>query len=208
MVFVRRAGGTPTRLGILPGTFNPVTVAHLALAGAAQSVCDEVLFVLPRVFPHKEYSGASLEQRIELLDSALHGAPAFSLAVADRGLFVEIAEECRQAYGAAVRLSFLCGRDAAERIASWRYDRPGAFAEMLRHFDLLVARRQGEYAPPAGLSARMERLVLPQEFDPVSATEVRERLGRGHAWEHLVPAAIRDRVRQIYRQDDAAIALD
>src|SRR5579871_993154 len=191
MVFVRRAGGTPTRLGILPGTFNPVTVAHLALAGAAQSVCDEVLFVLPRVFPHKEYSGASLEQRIELLDSALHGAPAFSLAVADRGLFVEIAEECREAYGSAVRLSFLCGRDAAERIAGWEYGHPGAFASMLRNFDLLVARRNGEYTPPPELSEGIERLNLSDGFDPVSATEVRKRIARGHSWEHLVPAAIR-----------------
>ena len=208
MVFVHRASGFPTRLGILPGTFNPVTVAHLALARAARSVCDEVLFVLPRVFPHKEYSCASLAERVELLEAALQGAAGFSLAVADRGLFVEIAEECRDAYGAGVRLSFLCGRDAAERIAGWEYGRPGAFAEMLRRFDLLVARRNGEYAPPAELSAGMERLALPEEFDPVSATEVRERLRRGHDWEHLVPAAIRHRVRQIYRPDDTATGSD
>src|SRR5579871_3522888 len=132
MIFVRRADGSPSRLGILPGTFNPVTVAHLGLAGAARGVCDEVLFVLPRVFPHKEYSGASLDERIEMLDSALRGLSGFSLAVADRGLFVDIAEECRAAYGAQVRLSFLCGRDAAERIAGWQYGHPGAFAEMLR----------------------------------------------------------------------------
>lgn len=208
MVFVRRAGGSPSRLGILPGTFNPVTVAHLALAGAARGLCDEVLFVLPRVFPHKEYSGASLEQRIEMLDGALEGFSGFSLAVAERGLFVEIAQECRAAYGSQVRLSFLCGRDAAERIAGWQYGRPGAFAEMLRQFDLLVARRNGEYTPPAELAAGMEKLLLPEKFDPVSASEVRDRLRRGHAWEHLVPPAIRERVRQIYGSRGATIASD
>src|SRR5579871_6609341 len=152
MEFVRRAPGSPRRLGILAGTFNPVTIAHLGLAGAAQDVCDEVLFVLPRVFPHKQYSGVSLEERIGLLDAVLGGTGEFSLAVADRGLFVEIAEECREAYGSAVRLSFLCGRDAAERIAGWEYGHPGAFASMLRNFDLLVARRNGEYTPPPELS--------------------------------------------------------
>src|SRR5690349_4715660 len=144
MEFIRRAAGTPARLGILPGTFNPVTVAHVALAQAGRRHCDEVLFVLPRVFPHKRYSGATLPQRLELLDAALGANPSFSLALAEGGLFAEIAEECRHAYGPDVRLSFLCGRDAAERIAGWNYGRPGAFADMLHRFDLLVARRDGE----------------------------------------------------------------
>jgi nicotinate-nucleotide adenylyltransferase len=208
MIFVHRAAGSPSRLGILPGTFNPVTVAHLGLATAARNVCDEVLFVLPRVLPHKEYSGASLEERLELLNAALRDTSRFSLAVASRGLFAEIAEECREQYGSGVRLSFLCGRDAAERIAGWEYGTPGAFAAMLRQFDLLVARRNGEYAPPPELAAGIERLDLADEFDPVSATEIRERLVRGEPWEHLVPPAIHERVMQIYGSDRAITGSD
>jgi nicotinate-nucleotide adenylyltransferase len=208
MDFIRRAPGSPSRLGILPGTFNPVTIAHLGLAAAARNVCDEVLFVLPRVFPHKEYSGASLEERVGLLDAALSAGSGFSLAVANRGLFVEIAEECRASYGSGVRLSFLCGRDAAERIANWEYGHPGAFAAMLREFDLLVARRNGEYSPPPELSACVEQLALPSGFDPVSATQVRERITRGESWEHLVPSRIRHRVMQIYGSDRAITGSD
>ncbi len=137
MEFLLRRGGKPCRLGVLPGSFNPVTVAHLALGQAALSVVDEVAFVLPRQFPHKTYSGASFEQRMELLTLALADQPRFSAAVSDNGLFVEIAGECREAYGADVRLSFLCGRDAAERIVNWELGHPGA-REMLREFDLLV----------------------------------------------------------------------
>lgn len=208
MDFVRRAAGSPRRLGILAGTFNPVTIAHLGLAEAGRCVCDEVVFVVPRIFPHKQYSGASLEERIALLNAALIGFPEYSLAVADRGLFVEIAEECRAAYGAGVRLSFLCGRDAAERIAGWEYGDPGAFAAMLREFDLLVARRNGEYLPPADISARIERLPVPDSFDPVSATDVRQRIARGHAWEHLVPPVIRQRVVKIYSPSRPIIGQD
>lgn len=198
MEFIRRAAGAPSRLGILPGTFNPVTVAHLALAQAGQRHCGEVLFVLPRAFPHKPYSGATLRQRLELLDAALGANPSFSLAVAEGGLFAEIAEECRQEYGPGVRLSFLCGRDAAERIAGWDYGSPGAFAGMLRRFDLLVARRNGEFTPASEFQAGMERLDIPPEIEIVSATEVRTRVARGEAWEHLVPHPVRERVREIY----------
>src|SRR5664279_3363104 len=99
MEFLRRSKDMPCRLGVLPGTFNPVTVAHLALAEAALSVVDEVVFVLPRRFPHKTYSGAGFEQRAELLVMALSGEPRFSAAACEGGLFVEIAGECHEAYG-------------------------------------------------------------------------------------------------------------
>ncbi len=126
MEFFRRAAGCATRLAIFPGTFNPVTVAHVSLAEAALTIADEVVFVLPRIFPHKIYAGASFEERIELLCMALGDRVSFSIAASEGGLFVEIAEECRRAYG-DIQLSFLCGRDAAERIANWDYGEPGAF---------------------------------------------------------------------------------
>jgi len=198
MEFFRRPPSHPSRLGILPGTFNPVTVDHLALAQAAAGYEVEVLFVLPRMFPHKEYAGATFHERLELLGLALASFPHFSIAASDGGLFVDIANECRAAYGPAVRLTFLCGRDAAERIAGWDYGAPGAFGEMLRHFDLAVAARRGEYQPPPQLSASFRLLELSGEFAHVSATEVRRRIASHEPWEHLVPAPARRRAGQIY----------
>ena len=199
MQFLQRAIHQPHRLGVLPGTFNPVTVAHLALAEAALAVVDEVVFVLPRQFPHKTYSGAAFAQRVELLDIALAGHPRFSAAVSEGGLFVEIAAECRESYGSDVRLTFLCGRDAAERIANWDYGRTGAFSEMLAGVDFLVAARGGEYCPPQNLSGSFAPLQLNGAFDHVSASQVRARISSGQAWEHLVPPAVRRRVGEIYR---------
>lgn len=72
---------------------------------------------------------------------------------------------------------------------------------MLRQFDLLVARRNGEYEPPAEFSAAMERLDVPGGLDSVSATEVRNRIARGEDWHHLVPSGIQARVREIYGRD-------
>jgi nicotinate-nucleotide adenylyltransferase len=199
--FFRRSPGRPSRLGILPGTFNPLTVAHVALGQAALPEVTEVVFVLPRVFPHKEFAGASFEERIDMLLAGLADWPEFSVAAVDAGLFIDIARECRAAYGRGTRLSFLCGRDAAERIAGWDYGRPDAFREMLCEFDLLVAARAGEFQPPAGCSHAVRPLTLPGDLSEISASEVRERVARGGAWEELVPVSIRRDVRRIYARE-------
>ena len=199
MEFLHRAPGLPSHIGILPGAFNPVTVAHLALAREALSRVDEVVFVLPRRFPHKKYTGARIEARAALLLTLAVGSPSFSVACADGGLFIEIARECRAAYEGSVRVSILCGRDAAERMVHWDYGVPGAVEKMFAEFSLLVAARRGEYTPPPSLSRTIGRLELNGEFDHVSASEVRQRIAAGDPWEHLVPAAVHDQVRRLYR---------
>ena len=111
---------------------------------------------------------------------------------------MEIAAECRKDYGAQVKLSFLCGRDAAERIAGWDYGEGVAFADTLQDFDLLVAARSGEFHPPPGLESRIRPLLLTGNFDAISASEVRDRIANSRPWEHLVPPAIRCKVLEIY----------
>ena len=87
--YERRSLAEVLRLGILPGAFNPPTRAHMALARASLAVTDEVLFVLPRAFPHKVYDGASFPDRLEMLRQALADEPRFSIASTDAGLFLD-----------------------------------------------------------------------------------------------------------------------
>jgi nicotinate (nicotinamide) nucleotide adenylyltransferase len=195
--FVRHAQGKPRSVGILPGSFNPPTIAHLELAQAAGRSVDALIWVVPRAFPHKDYSGATLEQRIEMLESAGLEIP-HAIAVTDQGLFIDIGRECREHYGTEARLAFVCGRDAAERILTWDYGRPGVVEEMLGEFELLVAPRGGHFAPPAEYRDRIHALEVGSGHEEVSSTEVRERIARGEPWEHLVPERIRERVREIY----------
>ena len=192
-----RSSGKPRKLGVLAGSFNPPTRAHLELAYAAGFHVDEVLFVVPRTFPHKEYFGATLSQRIEMLELARILLP-YSIASSDAGLFVDIARECREHYAADVKLYFVCGRDAAERVLRWDYGRPGVVAEMLREFELLVAARQGEFQPPPQFRERIHPLHIRGDYDALSSTEVRKRIQGGERWEHLVPEPIVERVRAIY----------
>jgi len=197
MQFYRRSRTKTARLGVLAGSFNPPTIAHLALAASARGRIDELLWVVPGVFPHKEYFGATLEQRLAMLGS-LHLAMPHSVATTQQGLFIDIARECRAEFGGHTQLVFLCGRDAAERILDWDYGREGVVAEMLREFELLVAARGGDFRPPEEWTTRIHKLAIAAGHDEISATEVRERIARGDAWEHLVPAEIVELVREIY----------
>lgn len=182
------------RLGVLAGSFNPPTIAHCELIHAARLHVDEVLCVLPKKFPHKEYFGATLEERVEML-RVLHPG---GVATSKGSLYIEIARECRERYGPSTRICVLCGTDAAERILSWDYGRPGIAEEMLREFELLVAPRGSTFVPPEPYRDRIRHLHLPDRFQLVSSTEVRERIRSGDAWEHLVPAEIVEKVRRIY----------
>ncbi|MGA7235052.1 MAG: hypothetical protein WBY44_05210 [Bryobacteraceae bacterium] len=199
MLFLRRAQGRPSRIGILPGAFNPPTVAHLALAQSSLFQVDETLFVLPKALPHKLYEGAPFETRIEMMRAVTADWPRFSIAVSEGGLFRDIARECRQAYGENGRLSFVCGRDAAERILNWDYGGNTTVSEMLREFDLLVASRRGELEAPLHLRHAIAQLHLSDDLDSVSSSEVRDRAARGEPWEHLVPQAARKLAAEIYR---------
>lgn len=201
MRFVRRAEGRPERLGILSGAFHPPTRAHVALAQASLDLfeTDEVLFVLPVKFPHKEYDAVGIPERVSMVLDATSHQPRFSVALSEGGLFLEIARECREHYTEGTRLRFLCGRDTAERIVEWGYVDHPSIEVQLREYELLVARRMGAYTPPGHLQHAIHPLAFEEVYDVVSSTEVRRRIAAGEDWEHLVPEAITATVRALYR---------
>jgi nicotinate-nucleotide adenylyltransferase len=182
-------------MGVLAGAFNPVTRAHLALAEAAGKMVDEVVCVVPRVYPHKHFHGAALEDRIEMLTLA---GGRYRVETAEGGLFIDIARELRRP---DTEISFICGRDAADRVINWNYGEAGAIGKMLAEFSLLVAERDGTYEAPASLQHRVHRLQLDEDFSHVSSTEVRRRIAAKEPWEHLVPEAITRHVSRIYAGD-------
>jgi len=132
-----------------------------------------------------------------MLDAAGLAIP-HAIASTEQGLFIDIARECRDHYGREVKLSLICGRDAAERILHWDYGRAGVVEEMLGEFELLVAQRGGHFSPPTEYRHRIHALDIREGHEEVSSTEVRERITRGEPWEHLVPERIREKVREIY----------
>ncbi|HYO83222.1 MAG TPA: adenylyltransferase/cytidyltransferase family protein [Bryobacteraceae bacterium] len=181
-------------IGIFPGTFNPPTRAHLALAEAALRHLDHVLLVLPGALPHKSWgSGATPEQRLEMLDRICRQKAGVSAAASTGGLYIEIADDAASAFPAS-RISVICGRDAAERILAWDYGRPGVAEDFLQRFELIVAGRKGWFQPPDTLSHRV-RLVDAGPWDDCSSSLVRDRVPGS---ELLIPDEIVDLVAAIY----------
>ena len=200
--FLFRPPGDPARVVALwPGAWNPPTVAHLEIARAAGKLADEVVWVLPRRFPHKDFETASLEARAKMLDLIVRSegsAARFSVALSDTGLYVDIAGEARQFFGRSVEIALVCGRDAAERIAAWDYGAPGVFDAMLDQHRLLVAARAGDYRPPRRHRKRTLRLPVDLPLDHISSSEIRRRIAAGLPWRELVPAAIAGLVQDLY----------
>jgi len=190
------------RLGILPSAFNPVTIAHLELARQAmrQYSLDEVLFLLPRVFPHKAYAGPSFEQRLEMLLAAFAAEPQFSVGSTDQGLFIDIVREAQAIYHPQTEFFLICGRDAAERAVNWDYGAGPAFAEQLKEFQMLVAPRGGSWSAPQEYAARIRQIDLPRELQLCSSSGVRDAIAAGRDWEHFVPTPTAEiiRRRQLY----------
>jgi nicotinate-nucleotide adenylyltransferase len=178
------------RIVVFPGAFNPPTVAHVAIARAARTWAAEVVWTLPRAFPHKGFEGADLPMRLDMLLRLAADEPGMSVAVASGGLYVEIADEARQFFGAGLEIGLLCGRDAAERIAAWDYGTPGVFESMIERYPLLVAGRAGEYLPAPRHADRIIPLTMDPAFNEVSSTEVRRRIAAGEPWRHLVPESV------------------
>jgi len=184
-------------LALLPGSFHPITTAHLELARAALQWAEQVSFVLPRSFPHKSYDRVTLADRLEMIRMAIDD-PRMSAAVTEGGLFIEMVRECRRRLPQLETIYVVCGRDAAERIVSWDYDGIEPIDEQLQEYELLVAGRHGEYRPPDHLASRIHTMPLGHGADEVSATALREKIRQGGDWEHYTPSAIRQRVSKLY----------
>ena len=183
---------------ILPGSFNPPTIAHLGLAEAALARVATVVFVLPRAFPHKSYDGVAQTERLALLNALTPCHPRFAVAISDGGLFAEMARELRQLQPSLTEIFLVCGRDAAERILSWHYPEADPIERQLDEFRLLVAARQGACHPPAQFADRIELLITDSNWDDVSSTSVRNAINSGASWRHLVPTQIHELVETLY----------
>ena len=186
------------RLGVLGGAYNPITLAHLAIADTVVKTfgIHEVLFLLPAVPPHKTIFGASLEQRLEMMQLAVEEWPYATVGLSTHGLFLDMYQGLLGVYPPQKEIFFLTGRDAAERILTWKYDdAEAALRQMFTAFQLIVCDREGPFHLPddplfAPYRQRIHCCTLPPDLHHVSATEVRQRCHHGLPLDDLVPAGV------------------
>jgi hypothetical protein len=164
------------RTGVYPGTFNPPTVAHLAIAAAAreQRALERVVLVLSRRPIDKEHvEHPTLEDRLSVLRAEAAAAGAWlDVAVTDHRLLVDIA----RGYDVLVM-----GADKWEQVNDPRYyggshdARDAALAALP---ELAIAPR-----PPVAVPAE-HALSLPKQHAAVSSSAVR---AGSRSW--MAPAA-------------------
>ena len=188
----------PRRVAVLPGTYNPPTIAHLALAERAVAMADEVLLLLPEILPHKDFSGVSFAARLEMLTRAVEH-PRMTVASSPGGLFLEIAEEAAERYQGA-EIALVCGRDAAQRILAWPYEDDGVLERLFAMAQLWVYARDGAFVDQSVHAHAIRAFDFEEELQCISSTEVRRKIALGDAWRALVPSHIHDDVERLYRQ--------
>ncbi len=168
---------TRERTGVYPGSFNPPTVAHLAIADAArgQRALDRVFLVISRRALAKEHiEHPRFEDRVEVVTASVAHLDWLDVIVTERQLLVDIAD------GHDV---LVMGADKWAQIndPAWYQ---GSISRrdqaMDRLPELAIAPR-----PPIGVPPR-HLLEMPSDYHHVSST-----LAREGALDVMTPAARR-----------------
>jgi nicotinic acid mononucleotide adenylyltransferase len=182
--------------GLLAGTFNPLTRAHVALAVVGRRWgCARVVLAAAPVSLDKE--GVERAHLVDRLDWVVRWARRRAwavVAVASHPLLVDMAEALRAQAGGEVAL--LVGADKANQLVEprWYEDVEAALARLGRAATVLVAERAGH--PVAALPLAAEALVTPGWVPARSATGARAVAAAGGSLDGLVPAVVAREVRR------------
>ena len=146
-----------------PGTFNPPTLAHLAIAEAAveQRQLTRVDLALSRRPINKEHVDVpSFEHRVEVLEAVADRLGWLGVVVTEATLIVDIAE----GYDVVVM-----GADKWEQVNDVRYYADAAaLADALRRLPEVAVAPRPPHAIPEGMG-----LVLPDHYGAMSSSAVR-----------------------------------
>jgi nicotinate (nicotinamide) nucleotide adenylyltransferase len=198
------------RLGIFPASFNPPTLAHVALIRRARQRVnlDEILILLDAQAMGKRIIGAALQDRVLMLERLFQRDPKLSIGISNRGLFVEKLEPLRAMYPFPVMFTFIVGFDTILRVMDKRYysDRDKTLSRLFRQCEFLVANRDGkEEAFFDELFCREENqpyrdkvlfITLPSRFSFVSSSLIRENLREDRPVQAWVPSPVLRLIKQ------------
>lgn len=190
------------RIGILGGTFDPVHVAHLALAAQARHRLglDRVLLVVANVPWQKaaERPISDPEHRYEMVAAAVAGHPGIeaSRLEIDRGGDSYTVDTLRQLTAPDRELFLIIGSDLVGGLTSWK-----RWEELPGLCTLAVAYRPGEHEQGEPLPGWPAVAVGLPALE-LSSTELRAMVAEGRPVDFLVPApAVEVIVRHnLYRQ--------
>lgn len=199
------------RIGVLSGSFNPPTLAHVELGARAREVfgLDRVVFTLSRVTVDKpELEGLFLEDRLLLLSLVAREVGWASVAATNRGLYCEQASAMRSLFGKEPRLYFIVGMDKVRQIFDPVYyeEREKALLALFTEAQLIAAGRGGSAREELegllaeernqGFQDRVYFLRMPDETTMISSSAVRAAIERGGPAPGQVPQIVEEFIKE------------
>ncbi len=179
-------------IGFLGGTFDPIHIAHLAIAQQAVTQLNlaRVVFVPVWIAPHKTNRTGAAERarhRLRMLELALADNDAFvvsdiELRRRETSYTVDTLNEMRVQYSADTDIFLLIGADNYVTFDSWR-----ATNEISRLSTVAIYRRPGCRIDKLAPSYRL--LEGPQ-FD-ITSTWLRQQVAAGNSIRYCVPEPVR-----------------
>jgi len=201
------------RVGVFGGTFDPIHLGHLILAEQCgeEGRLDEVWFVPAANNPYKPDRLQSFDRRVEMVELAIAGHPAFKVNRVE----MEMLEEFRRQHPNEAlpptytsdmlvelhrrhpddELYLLVGSDSLEELPQWHQPQ-----QVVRNAGLLVMLRARYPAPsaeqiraalalPPDVPLRLRSVQSPPLID-ISSHDLRRRVAEGRSIRYLVPRAV------------------
>ena len=188
-----------TRVGLMGGSFDPIHLGHIAIAGEARDALQlsHVLFLPSGRPPHKAHLGASPAQRLEMTRLAVEPLPwaqASDVEVCRQGTIYTVDTlQILSSQHPEAAFYYIIGADTLLDLPNWRNTQ-----KVCTLCRFICLHRPGVADEAIGtaledLRSRYDAQVhlVPASGPDISSTEVRRRVARGQSTEGLLPGAVR-----------------
>jgi nicotinic acid mononucleotide adenylyltransferase len=192
--------GRPSSVALLSGSFDPITVAHVALALAAGDHADPVVLTYSvRTLPKR--AGAPLlteDERLRTVEAVCAARPGLALGLCSHGLLGDQVAAAAERFPGA-ELSVVMGSDKLAQLFDpvWYTDRDRALAALFASAGVRYAVRDGDDVTEAlataaelGHGGRIEPLDVDPRVAAVSSRRVRQLARAGEDVAGLVPPEV------------------
>jgi nicotinic acid mononucleotide adenylyltransferase len=191
------------RVGLVSGSFDPMTRAHAALAEALRDRGSDLVLMVysPRTMPKAPGGEPPLmtpERRMAAVAAWCSSEPGMAAAVCSHGLLTDQVEAAATAFPRA-ELVLGVGSDKVLQLfdQAWYEDRTAALDSLFRRARVAYALRLDhgqEVERTLGThprwARRIDRIALVEPVTTLSSSDVRRRVRRGENVAELVPAEV------------------
>ncbi len=188
-----------TRVGLMGGSFDPIHLGHITIAGEARDALQlsHVLFLPSGRPPHKAHLGASPAQRLEMTRLAVEPLPwaqASDVEVCRQGTIYTVDTlQILSSQHPEAAFYYIIGADTLLDLPNWRNTQKVC---TLCRFICLHRPGVADEAIGTALEDLHSRYgaqvhLVPASGPDISSTEIRRRVARGQSTEGLLPGAVR-----------------